>query len=166
MKSILILISALFACLITFSQDKPPRDLQYIMELERISSNLVCDTVVLASHVQSLTILCHLPGDTMVLKHQTISNYGSNTKGDAYVRTEYYNSQRKLLAWLHSSLESGDYLAGVLNYHDKMNRLVETFRWGSGELGIREFFFYNANGKLVKTKRFRGNRLIEEKRYN
>ena len=134
------------------------------MDLEFSTRNLKCDTITLTSPKQSQLITqCHLFGDTTVLKVETIYNYEASLKSSVYTRTEYFDSNKRLLAWTHKSFASGAFISGEINYYDVNSRLLENFKWGSGEIGLRTKFFYDAKGNLVKEIIYRGNQVIKTK---
>ena len=165
MKAIVSFIFGLFTGLFSYSQDAESRESKYLMDLEISSRYLVCDTITLTSPKQTkLVIRCHRFGDTTVLKVETIFNYEASLKSSIYVRTEYFDTERRSLAWTYKSFATGLLLAGETNYYD-VYRLLETFKWGSGEIGLRTKYFYDPKGNLVKEVDYRGGRVIRTRTY-
>lgn len=165
MKRITSFILGLVIWSISYSQDTIYRDIKYLMDLEFSTKYLTCDTITLTSPKQSqLIIQCHRVGDTTVLKVETIFNYRASLKSSIYIRTEYFDAEKRPLAWTHKSFATGVLLAGEINYYDE-NRLLETFKWGSGEIGLRTKYFYDLKGNLVKVVVYRGGLIVRTRIY-
>lgn len=165
MKRITTFLLGIFILTYSYSQESLFRDTKYLMDLEFSTKNLICDTIAVNSPNQSqLLIHCHNFDDTTVLKVETIFNYKASLKSSIYIRTEYFDAENRPLAWTHRSFDSGIVLAGEINYYDA-NKLLETFKWGSGEIGLRTKYFYNHTGNLVKAVDYRGNLIIRTRTY-
>ena len=166
MNSILTFFLGLITCVSCYSQDVIGIDSKYLISLEASARDLECDTVIVRSSKQSqLIIQYHKINDTTVLKTETIYNYEASYKKLVYIRTVYFSDNKKILAWTHKSLDSEILVAGELNYYDSKEKLLETFKWGSGEIGLRIKYFYDNKGELIRSLSYRGDLLVETKSY-
>ena len=141
MKRITTFLLGIFILTYSYSQETLFRDTKYLMDLEFSTKNMICDTIAVNSPNQSqLLIHCHSFDDTTVLKVETVLNYNDSLKSSIYIRTVYIDVEKRSLAWTHKSFDSGIVLAGEINYYDT-NKLLETFKWDSGEIGLRTKYF-------------------------
>lgn len=165
MRHLTVFLSTLFFSLKCYSQDSLYHDSKYLIDLEIASVNLKCDTIILTSPKQTQRIIECRKSDTTVLKRETTYNYDASLKSSIYLQTEYYNANKKLLVWTHKNLDTGIILAGEIYYYDDNNQIIETFKWGSGEVGLRTKYSYDQAGHLIKEVNYRGNTIVSTKNF-
>ena len=137
--------------------------MEYPNELENGYIGLASDTVFIKSEVEQgqRVITWHNQNDTAVLKRLIHHNYYSSYVQGIYLRTEYFSYTKKCLGWTHKDFDNR-ILACQLNYYDKTDNLIESFYWGSGEIGLRTEYVYDSTGHIKKEIKYRGGNIIEK----